>query len=163
VHPYDDPAVVAGQGTVTAEIVTDAPDVDTIAVAVGGGGLAAGTALAAGSRGVVAIEPEHCCCLHDALDAGHPTDSEVRSVAASATGASRVGRVPFDVLTSRPISSVLVGDEQILRARDLLWEECRIAVEPAAAIPFAAWLAGQVPGDLPCLIVCGANADWTAA
>lgn len=163
VHPFDDPAVVAGQGTVTAEIVTDAPEVDTIAVAGGGGGLAAGTALAAGDRRVVAIEPEHCCCLHDALAAGHPTDSEVRSVAASATGASRVGRVPFDVLTSHAVSSQLVDDEQILRARDRLWEECRIAVEPAAAIPFAAWLAGLVPGELPCLIVCGANADWTAA
>jgi threonine dehydratase len=66
------------------------------------------------------------------------------------------------VLSAREVFSVLVSDEQILHARDRLWEECRIAVEPAAAVPFAAWLAGQVPGDLPCLIVCGANADWTA-
>ncbi|WP_201298309.1 serine/threonine dehydratase [Nocardia sp. CY41] len=161
-HPYDDPAVIAGQGTVAAEIVADAVDVDTIAATVGGGGLAAGTALSAGKRGVVAVEPEHCRCLHDALAAGRPTDSAVDSVAASATGASRVGKVPFTVLTAHDVSSVLVSDEQILQARDRLWEECRIAVEPAAAIPFAAWLAGQVPGELPCLIICGANADWTA-
>lgn len=163
VHPFDDPAVIAGQGTAAAEIVADAPEVDTIAVAVGGGGLAAGTALSAGDRRVVAVEPEHCRCLHDALSAGHPTDSRVESVAASATGATRVGRAPFAILAAHAVSSVLVSDEQILRARDRLWEECRIAVEPAAAIPFAAWLAGRVPGELPCLIVCGANADWTAA
>lgn len=163
VHPYDDPAVVAGQGTVTAEIVADAPGVDTVAVAVGGGGLAAGTVLAAGGRRVTAAEPEHCRCLHDALAAGRPVDSAVDSVAASATGASRVGDLPFSILTADGVSSVLVDDEQILRARDRLWEECRIAVEPAAAIPFAAWLAGLVPGNLPCLILCGANAEWTAA
>lgn len=161
-HPYDDPAVVAGQGTVAAEIVADASAVDAIAAAVGGGGLAAGTALASAGRRVVAVEPEHCRCLHDALAAGEPVESAVDSVAASATGASRVGEVPFAVLTTHDVSSVLVDDEQILRARDRLWEECRIAVEPAAAVPFAAWLSGRVPGDLPCLIVCGANIDWAA-
>jgi threonine dehydratase len=161
-HPYDDPAVVAGQGTVAAEVVAAEPGVDSIAAAVGGGGLAAGTALAVAGRRVVAVEPQECRCLHDALAAGKPVDSAVDSVAASATGASRVGEVPFGVLLSHNVSSVLVSDDQILRARDRLWEECRIAVEPAAAVPFAAWLAGLVPGELPCLIVCGANADWVA-
>jgi threonine dehydratase len=158
-HPYDDPAVIAGQGTVAAEIVADAPGVDTITVAVGGGGLAAGTALSL--RAVVAAEPEHCRCLHDALAAGGPTNSAVNSVAASATGASRVGELPFAILAAYNVTSVLVSDEQILQARDRLWEECRIAAEPAAAIPFAACLAGHVPAELPCLIVCGANTDWT--
>ncbi|WP_455361459.1 serine/threonine dehydratase [Streptomyces sp. SYSU K21746] len=159
-HAYDDPAVVAGQGTVAAEVVADAPDVDSLVVAAGGGGLAAGTALSAGEREVVAVEPEHCRCVHDALAAGAPVDSAVDSVAASATGATRVGEVPFGILASRRVTSVLVSDEQILRARDLLWDECRIAAEPAAAAPFAAWLAGRVPGDLPCLVICGANTDW---
>lgn len=162
-HPYDDPAVIAGQGTVAAEIMADAGDVDAIAVAVGGGGLAAGTALALGRRRLVAAEPEHCCCLYDALAAGRPVDSAVDSVAASATGATRVGEIPFAILAGREeMSSVLVSDKQILEARDRLWEECRIAVEPAAAIPLAAWLAGQVPGERPCLVLCGANAEWTA-
>ncbi|CAG6396599.1 serine/threonine dehydratase [Streptomyces cocklensis] len=162
-HPYDDPAVVAGQGTMAAEIVADAPDVDVIAVAVGGGGLAAGTALPIGGRRIVAVEPEGCPCLHDALAAGTPVDAAVTSVAASATGATRVGEVPFGILTSHDVASVLVSDEQILNARDRLWEECRIAAEPAAAAPFAAWLADRVPGDRPCLVVCGANTDWSAA
>ncbi|WP_158843307.1 serine/threonine dehydratase [Saccharothrix deserti] len=160
VEAYNDPIVVAGQGTVAAEVVADAPDVDVIAVAVGGGGLAAGTALASG-RPTIAVEPDRCCALHNALEAGEPVDSEVDSVAASALGATRVGEVPFEILRSHPVTSVLVSDPEILAARDRLWEEFRLAVEPAAAVPFAAWLAGRVPGDLACVVLCGANTDWT--
>jgi threonine dehydratase len=149
---------VAGQGTCAAEVVADCPDVDALVVAVGGGGLAAGTVLGAAGRPVVAVEPAGCRALHEALAAGRPVDTAVDSVASSALGATRVGEVPFGLL--RSVRSVLVSDEQILAARDRLWEEFRLAVEPAGAVPFAAWLAGSVPGDLPCLIVCGANTDW---
>jgi threonine dehydratase len=159
VPAYDHPLVVAGQGTCAAEAVADAPDVDALVVAVGGGGLAAGTILGGGGRHVVAVEPHGCQALHDALAAGHPVDSPVGSIARSALGATRVGEVPFAIL--RAATSVLVSDQQILSARDRLWEELRLAVEPAGAVPFAAWLAGLVPGDLPCLILCGANTDWT--
>ncbi|MEU4739967.1 serine/threonine dehydratase [Actinosynnema sp. NPDC023658] len=160
VEAYNDPIVIAGQGTVAAEVVADVPEVDVIAVAVGGGGLAAGTALASG-RPTVAVEPERCCALHHALVAGEPVDAEVDSVSASALGATRVGEVPFGVLSSHPVTSVLVSDAETLSARDRLWEEFRLAVEPAAAVPFAAWLAGEVPGELPCVVLCGANTDWT--
>ncbi|WP_246019256.1 serine/threonine dehydratase [Saccharothrix australiensis] len=159
VEAYNDPFVVAGQGTVAAEVVADAPDVDVIAVAVGGGGLAAGTALA--GRHVAAVEPERCRCLHDALAAGEPVDSAVDSVAASALGATRVGAVPFELLRAASVSSVLVGDDELLAARDRLWEEFRLAVEPAAAVPFAAWLHDRVPGESVCVVLCGANTDWT--
>lgn len=165
VPAFDDPLVVAGNGTVAAEVVEDAPDVDTVVVAAGGGGLAAGSALAVDGRLLVAAEPERCCAVHDALEAGYPVDAPVQSVASSALGATRVGHVPFAVLAPRhragAVRSVLVGEDGILQARDRLWEECRIATEPAAAVPLAAWLAGQVPGDLPCLVICGANAEWT--
>jgi threonine dehydratase len=130
------------------------------------------------------VEPENCCCVHRALAAGRPVDSPVDSVAASALGATRVGEVPFGVLRSagspgrlpaglrssvpdapggaRPPSasgvvSVLVTDAELLDAQARLWEEFRLAVEPAAAVPFAAWLAGRVPGERPCLVLCGAN------
>jgi threonine dehydratase len=158
---YDHPDVVAGQATVATEIVADASDVDTIVVAVGGGGLVAGTVLGAAGRRIVAVEPENCQALHDALAAGAPVDSAVNSVAASALGATRVGDVPFGILQPAEPLSVLVSDSEIIAARDRLWEEFRLAVEPAAAAPLAAWLAGQVPGELPCLIVCGANTDWS--
>ncbi len=161
VPAYDHPLVIAGQGTCAAEAVAAAPDVDALVVAVGGGGLAAGTVLGAGGRHVVAVEPEGCQALHDALAAGRPVDSPVGGIAKSALGATQVGAVPFAIL--RSVTSVLVSDREILAARDRLWEEFRLAVEPAGAVPFAAWLAGAVPGELPCLILCGANTDWTPA
>lgn len=158
-HAYDDPAVVAGQGTVAAEVVADAPDVDALLVAVGGGGLAAGTSLA-GLR-TFAVEPERCRALNAALEAGEPVDVEIDSIAGSALGATRVGTVPFQLLQSPQVTSVLVSDAELVAARDRLWEEFRLAVEPAAAVPFAAWLAGRTEGELPCVILCGANSEWT--
>src|SRR4051812_11058184 len=158
---YDHPDVIAGQGTVGAEIVADVPEVDAVVVAVGGGGLAAGTALGIGDRTTVAVEPEGCNALNAALTAGRLVDTEVNSVASSALGATRVGDLPFAVLNSPRTVSVLVSDEEVIAAQGLLWEEFRIAVEPAAAAPFAAWLAGRVPAALPCIVVCGANSAWT--
>ena len=163
VHAYDNPDVVAGQGTLAAEVVADAPDVDVLVVAAGGGGLGAGTSLGAGGRPTVLVEPANCRAVHDALAAGRPVDAPVESIASSALGATRAGAVPFSVLASANVSSVLVSDDQIVAARELLWEQFRIAVEPAAALPLAAWLDGQVDGELPCLVVCGANADWRPA
>jgi threonine dehydratase len=160
---YDDPDVVAGQGTVALEAAEQAPDCDAVVVAVGGGGLVAGTCLAAGEGGgriVVAVEPAGCACLHAAVAAGEPVDAAVDSVAASALGATRIGRVPFAVLRAAPPLLALVSDAELLAARDRLWDEFRLAVEPAGAAPFAAWLAGRVPGAHPCLVVCGANAPW---
>ncbi|ASU83867.1 threonine dehydratase [Nocardiopsis gilva YIM 90087] len=145
-HAYDDPFVVAGQGTIGYEIAQDAPSCDTVVVAVGGGGLVAGVRLGSGGRQVVAVEPEGCQSLHAALAAGEPVDTPVDSVAASALGAARLGDVPYAVLRENPVTPVLVSDAEILAARDRLWEEFRIAAEPAAAVPFAAWLAGRVPG-----------------
>ncbi|RJQ85884.1 serine/threonine dehydratase [Amycolatopsis panacis] len=156
-HAYDDPDVIAGQGTVTAEIVAEAPDVDAIAIAVGGGGLASGTVLAANGRAVFAVEPQQCQALHAALEAGEPVDVTIDSVAASALGATRIGTLPFAILDSRSVTSVLVTDAEMLAARDRLWQEFRLVVEPAAAAPLAAWLAGRVPAELPCLVLCGAN------
>lgn len=159
-HAFDDALVVAGQGTIGLEVVTDVPDCDSIVVAVGGGGLAAGVRLGAGGRRVVGVEPQGCQSMHAALAAGEPVKTPVESVASSALGASTLGRVPFEVLRAEPITPALVSDAEIISAQTRLWQEFRIATEPAAAVPFAAWLAGRVPGENPCLVVCGANADW---
>jgi threonine dehydratase len=180
VHAYDDPAVVAGQGTLAAEIVADLPECDVVAVPVGGGGLLAGvsgalaaidraaqtgTAAAGGPapRLVIGVEPEGCPTLHAAVEAGGPVDVGADSVAASALGASRLGGLAFAAYLANPVGLALVSDKEIIAARDRLWEEFRLAVEPAAATVFAAWLAGQVPGDRPCLVLSGANATWTPA
>jgi threonine dehydratase len=163
-HAYDDPAVIAGQGTIGLEISVHAPWCDSVAVSVGGGGLAAGLSVSLGpDRPVVAVEPEHCNSLHAAFAAGGPADAPVDSSAASALGASRIGENAFALLSSGQVQLALVTEREIAHARDLLWEELRLAVEPAAAVPFAAWLAGRVPGRHPCLVLCGANTDWHPA
>jgi threonine dehydratase len=160
VHAYDDPAVVAGQGTVGLEIASDVPDADVVAVPVGGGGLLAGVSGAIAPGRVVAVEPEGCPTLHAAVQAGTPVEAGADSVAASALGASRVGDLALAAYRANPVGLALVSDQEILAARDRLWEEFRLAVEPAAATVFAAWLTGRVPGEAPCLLLSGANADW---
>jgi threonine dehydratase len=167
VHAYDDPAVVAGQGTLAGEIAADLPGCDVVAVPVGGGGLLAGVSgglVAIGHPAVViGVEPEGCPTLHAAVEAGGPVDVGADSVAASALGASRVGGLAFAAYLANPVGLALVSDKEIIAARDRLWEEFRLAVEPAAATVFAAWLSGQVPGARPCLVLSGANATWTPA
>lgn len=160
---YDDVDVVAGQGTVGLEVAEQAPDCDAVAAAVGGGGLLAGVGRAIGARTVVAVEPDGCASLHAAFAAGEPVDAPVDSIAASALGATRVGRIPFAMLRAAAPVLALVTEDEIRAARDRLWDEFRLAVEPAGAVAFAAWLAGRVPGDHACVIICGANTDWTPA
>ncbi len=163
VHAYDDPAVVAGQGTVGLEIIGALPGCDVVAVPVGGGGLLAGVSGAVAPVRVVAVEPAGCPTLHAAVEAGEPVEVGADSVAASALGAGRIGGLALAAYRASPVSLALVSDEAILAARDRLWEEFRLAVEPAAATVFAAWLSGQVPGDNPCLVLTGANTEWTAS
>lgn len=156
--------MIAGQGTIGLEIAGQAPWCDSVAVSVGGGGLAAGLSVSLGpDRPVVAVEPKDCNSLHAAFSAGRPVDAPVDSAAASALGASRIGQHAFALLSSGDIQLALVTERAIAYARDLLWEELRLAVEPAAAVPFAAWLVGRVPGRHPCVVLCGANADWHPA
>lgn len=162
-HAYDDPAVVAGQGTLGLEILADVPECDAVAVPVGGGGLLAGVAGAVAPCRAVGVEPEGCPTMHAALKAGAPTEVGADSVAASALGASVAGNLALAACEEYGVSLALVTDPEIIAARDRLWEDYRLAVEPAAATVFAAWLSGQVPGEQPCLVLSGGNADWTPA
>ena len=163
-HPYADPAVIAGQGTATYEVLEDLGDrVDAVLVAVGGGGLIAGTATACRGTGVrvIGVEPEGIPTLHAALAAGTPVEVDVDSVTASALGARSTDALNLAVAQRDVEGVVLVSDRDILAARDLLWDEVRIAVEPAGAAGLAALLAGAVEAVQPCVILCGANSAWT--
>jgi threonine dehydratase len=160
VHPFADPAVICGQGTVGLEL----PDAcDAVIVAVGGGGLIAGiaTAVAPEGRMVVGVEPEGIPTLHDALAAGRPVPVPVRSITASALGAPSTAPINL-AIAQRAVDRVeLVADADILAARDLLWQTCRLAVEPAAACGVAAVIDGLVDdADEPCVVLCGANTAW---
>ncbi|WP_285778295.1 threonine/serine dehydratase [Microtetraspora sp. NBRC 13810] len=163
VHAYDHPDVVAGQGTVGAELLEQAGGVDTILVAVGGGGLIAGvTAAVADKAAVVAVEPERIPTLERALAAGRPVDVEVGGVAADALGATRVGGLAFELVRRAGVGSLLVTDDAIVAARAELWRAHRIAVEPAGAAAYAALLSGVYrprPGERVAVVLCGANTD----
>lgn len=165
-HAYADPAVIAGQGTVGAEILDDLDSrIDAIIVAVGGGGLISGIAVAAEHSPirVVGVEPAGIPTLHAALAAGEPVDVTVDSIAASSLGARRTGAVNLAIAQDAVAAVTLVADSDILAARDLLWDELRLAVEPGAAAGLAALLAGAVDAEAPCVVLCGANAAWQPA
>ena len=165
-HAYDSWATVTGQATLGAEIGDQVPDVDTVLVAVGGGGLCSGVSIGlAGARPgarVVAVEPTSCPTLREALAHGGPVDVQVGGVAADALGASRLGDIAFATVTDHDTRSLLVDDQAIMAARHWLWREARVAAEPAGATALAALLTrSYVPGDgeRVCVVVCGGNAD----
>jgi threonine dehydratase len=166
VHAYDEPEVVAGQGTLGWELSQQAPGLDTVLVAVGGGGLIAG--IASWFRGdvrVVGVEPERCPTLSRAFEAGRPVDVEVGGVAADSLGAARAGRIALAAAERFIDHVVLVPDEAIVRAQRELWSTARVVAEPGAAAPLAALLCGRyVPGpeERVALVVSGANTDPAA-
>ncbi|OUC94428.1 threonine dehydratase [Streptosporangium minutum] len=163
IHAYDQAEVVAGQGTVGLEVLEQSGGVDTVLVAVGGGGLVAGiTAAVAGRARVVAVEPELIPTLHRALEAGGPVRVEVSGVGADALGASRIGEIGYAVTAAAGVRSVLVSDEAIVDARREMWRSYRIAAEHAGATAFAALHSGAytpAPGERVAVVVCGANTD----
>lgn len=162
-HAYDQPEVAAGAGTLAEELLEDVPAVDTVVLAVGGGGLYAGVAASVlGRARVVAVEPERCATLRGALDAGRPVDVAVSGVAADSLGARRLGDLAFAATRTEPPVSVLVTDEDVLRARSALWQDFRIPSETGAAAAYAALTSGRyVPrdGERVAVVVCGANTD----
>ena len=162
VHPFDDPLVIAGAGTVGLEIEEDAPDADAVVVGVGGGGLISGiqTALAGRMR-VIAVEPELSTALHSGLEAGEPVSVEPRSIA-DGLNAPFAGRLPVRIC--RDLERVLVTEDEIESAFRLLYERTKLAVEPAGAVATAAWLAGKIDAEKPVLLASGGNvAAQTAA
>ena len=162
IHPYDAVLTVAGQGTLGVELCEQVSRLDTVVVAVGGGGLAAGIASALPDHvRLVCVEPETACCLADALQAGAPLPVEVSGVAADSLGAAQIGAIAWELLAGR-CESVTVSDSAILSARRTLWERCGLAVEPGAAAAFAAVQSGACgisPGERAAVVVCGANTD----
>ena len=162
-HPFDQPEVVAGGGTVGMEIASQVPDADSILVAIGGGGLIAG--IAAWFRGdvrVVGVEPAACPTMHAALEAGTPVEVQVGGVAADSLGPRVVGDIAFDLARSFVDRVVLVPDDSVKEAQRRLWNELHLIAEPGGAASLASLLCGAyrpAPGERVVVLVCGANTD----
>ncbi|MBJ3777729.1 threonine/serine dehydratase [Acuticoccus mangrovi] len=163
IHAYDSPATVAGQGTVAAEWEADSTGLDTVLVAVGGGGLISGVASWFEDRvKVVGVEPQGSACLHAALAAGGPVDVEVDSIAADSLGAKRTGALNHAIAARYVDEVVLVPDHSIVEAMRTLWQTARLMVEPGGATAFAALQSGAYtprPGERVGVLVCGGNTD----
>ncbi|MDD0812231.1 threonine/serine dehydratase [Curvibacter sp. RS43] len=165
-HAYDQPEVVAGAGTLGAEIEAQAGVPDSVLVSVGGGGLIGGLAAWFEQRSqVVALEPETAPTLFRAREAGQPVDVAVSGIAADSLGAKRIGDIAWAVTQAQVRQALLLSDDAIARARHTLWSDFKLAVEPAAALGLAALQSGAYrprADEKVCLIVCGANFDPSA-
>jgi threonine dehydratase len=162
-HAYDQSEVVAGAGTLAREIEQQGGVPDSVLVSVGGGGLIGGIAAWFEQRSqVVALEPELAPTLFRARAAGEPVDVEVSGIAADSLGAKRIGAIAW-ALTQRHVrSSLLLPDAAIRHAQLTLWQQMKLAVEPAAALGLAALQSGAyrpAAGETVCLVICGANLD----
>ncbi|SEG35065.1 serine/threonine dehydratase [Bosea lathyri] len=164
IHPFAAAETIAGQGTLGREWQAQEPDLDTVLVAVGGGGLISGiSAWFAGTRvKVVGVEPEGSRALQAALEAKGPVEVKVASVAADSLGARNVGPLVYEVCKDAVDHVVLVPDEAITQAQATLWRDFRLAVEPGGAAALGALLSGAykpAPGERLGVLVCGANVD----
>jgi threonine dehydratase len=164
VHPFDDPLVVAGQGTVGREILEDLEGVDTIVVPCGGGGLVAGVAAAAVGSDVrvLPVEPETSRALHAALEAGQPVRVEARSIA-DGLNAPFAGGIATEAFTELAVEPVLVSEGEIQEGFRFLYERAKLACEPAGAAAVAAVLAGKVEGARIVCVVSGGNVSAKTA
>ena len=162
-HAYDQLEICAGAGTLGLELLEQCEGVDTVLLAVGGGGLMAGVATALGDRAkVVGVEPELAPTLHGALVAGEPVDVTVGGVAADSLGARRLGGIAWAAAQRQDVGCVLVTEDAIVEARQWLWGEHRLVVETGAAVPVAALRSGSyrpADGERVAVVLCGANTD----
>jgi threonine dehydratase len=161
VHAFDQPETLLGQGTVGLELEAQAPALDTVLVAVGGGGLIGGIAAwYAGRVKVVGVEPEGAPTLAQALRAGRPVDAEAGSIAADSLAPRRVGELMFPIAQAYVDRVALVSDAAIRHAQEALWGAARVVAEPGGAAALAAVLGGgyaPAPGERVGVVLSGAN------
>lgn len=161
VHAYDQPETLLGQGSVGLEFEEQAPEIDTLLVAVGGGGLIGGVAASYGGKvKIVGVEPETAPTLWSALRAGGPVDAPAGGIAADSLAPRRVGELMFPIAQRYLEAVALVADDAIAEAQRALWRSLRIVSEPGGAAAFAALLSRRyVPetGERVGVLVCGAN------
>jgi threonine dehydratase len=160
-HAYDQHETLLGQGSVGLELEQQSPDLDSLLVAVGGGGLIGGVAswYANGIK-MIGVEPEAAPTLHNALRAGHPVESPAGGIAADSLAPKQVGSLMFPIAQKFVSGVTLVTDDAIQQAQHALWKVLRVVAEPGGAAAFAALLSGRYkpqPGERVGVLVCGGN------
>jgi threonine dehydratase len=165
-HPFADDAVMAGQGTVAVEMLEQAPEIDTILVAIGGGGLISGMAVAAQALKpgvkIVGVEPVGAATLHDSLAAGRVVELQAITTKVPTLAARKTEQVNFDIVRRHVERVVLIEDEHMYDACRWLWRELGVAADPSGAAAVAALLQGRYApraGETVCALVCGAGAE----
>jgi threonine dehydratase len=160
-HAYDQIETLLGQGTVGLEFQQQCPRLDTLLVAVGGGGLIGGIAAwYAGKIKLIGVEPEAAPTLASALRAGRPVDSPAGGIAADSLAPKRVGELMFPTAQEYVESVILVTDDEITKTQEALWSELRAVTEPGGAAAFAALLSRRyqaAPGERVGVLLCGGN------
>ena len=163
IHAYEGDATLLGQGTLGMELEEQAPQLDSLLVAVGGGGLIGGVLSWYQDRiKVIAVEPNEAPTLQYALKAGRPVDAPAGGIAADSLAPRQVGQQMFPIAQKFVHSALLVSDEEIIAAQKKLWETTRIMAEPGGATAFAGLLSGRYkpePGERVGVIICGGNTD----
>lgn len=168
IHPFDHRDIVVGQGTLGLEVLEETPDIDTILVGIGGGGLIAGVAAAAKAKAaeagrtirVIGVQAENAAAVAPSLEAGHPVEIVTKPTIADGILVARPGATPFEIIQDLVDDVVTVTDDDIARALLVLLEQSRVVVEPAGAVGVAAILAGKVTGTGKTLcILSGGNID----
>jgi threonine dehydratase len=162
IHAYDQQETLLGQGTLGRELTSQVPEAATVLVAVGGGGLLGGIAGWYAGRGarVIGVEPVTAPTLTEALKAGRPVDAPAGGIAADSLAPRRVGELMFPIAQQHVERVILVEDDEIVRAQELLWDVFRLLVEPGGAAAFAALLAGRykpLRDEHVVAILCGGN------
>jgi threonine dehydratase len=161
IHAYDQPETLLGQGTVGLEFEQQAPQLDTLFVAVGGGGLIGGIASWYGKKiKLIGVEPETAPTLSNALNAGRPVDSPAGGIAADSLAPKQVGVLMFPIAQKYVDKVILVRDEEIVQAQEALWTMLRVVTEPGGATAFAALLSRRYkpePDERVGVLLCGAN------
>ena len=161
VHAFDQEETLCGQGTLALELEEQAPDLDSLLVPVGGGGLLGGTAAWYGRKlRLIGVEPERCPTLTRASAAGRPVDAEVGGVAADSLGPRRVGELNYSIIRDALDQTVLVTDDEIHAAQVALWNQLRIVAEPGGATAIAALLSEKYRprgGERTGVVISGGN------
>lgn len=165
-HPFADPAVIAGQGTLALEILEDLPDVDTLVVAIGGGGLISGVGLAVRAlrprTRLVGVEPVGAPTLYESLRTGQLVLLDAIRTAATALAPRRSEAINLDIIRRTVDEIVLVDDDAMRAGARWLWRELGVAAELSGAAGIAALQTGRVaprPGETVCVVICGAGTD----